>query len=192
MQPARFQVELEAWDYRVKTGQRGAEMDGMVRRLGPRALKMYADWTDKIAAGELPPAPERPSGVERNVVVTMWDWGNDTSYMHDEITTSKQQADGERARPRLRRRRRAWHAGSTSIRYENTTGEIDIETRDDPKSMRSRFPPQTLQPSNFWGEEVVHAGVVRSAQPDDGQQRPAVGDDDGQPDACPPGARTRR
>src|SRR5436190_6847399 len=34
-----FKSSLEAWDYRVKTGQRGSEMDGMMRRLGPRGLK---------------------------------------------------------------------------------------------------------------------------------------------------------
>jgi hypothetical protein len=35
-----------------------------------RALKLFADWTDRIAAGALPQAaPQRPQGVERNVVV---------------------------------------------------------------------------------------------------------------------------
>jgi hypothetical protein len=90
MKALNFKTALEAWDHRVKTGQRGGEMDGMMRRLGPRALRMYAEWTDRIAAGALPPAPPRPAGAERNLVVTMWDWGNSTSYMHDEITTSKQ------------------------------------------------------------------------------------------------------
>ena len=36
-----------------------------------RALKLFGEWTDRIAAGELPTAqPPRPQGVERNVVVT--------------------------------------------------------------------------------------------------------------------------
>ena len=70
MKSLNFKTSLEAWDHRVKTGQRGSEMDSMMRRLGPRALKMYADWTDKIAAGALPPAPPRPTGVERNAVIT--------------------------------------------------------------------------------------------------------------------------
>ena len=35
----------------------------------PRALALFADWTDRIAAGELPFAkPARPQGIERNVV----------------------------------------------------------------------------------------------------------------------------
>ncbi len=54
-----------------------------------RGLKMFADWTDRIAAGEIPPkAPARPSGVERNVVLTEWDWAGG-NFVHDEITTDK-------------------------------------------------------------------------------------------------------
>ena len=36
------------------------------------------DWTDRIAKGELPHAkPPRPEGVERNIVVTSWEWPDD-------------------------------------------------------------------------------------------------------------------
>src|SRR5207302_9049177 len=55
-----------------------------------RALKMYADWSDRIAAGELPSAaPSRPQGKERNVVITMWDWADPKVYLHDEIASDK-------------------------------------------------------------------------------------------------------
>ena len=55
-----------------------------------RALNLFADWTERIAAGELPFAqPARPQGVERNLVITMWDWATPTSYLHDEISTDK-------------------------------------------------------------------------------------------------------
>jgi hypothetical protein len=153
-----FKSSLEAWDHRVKTGQRGSEMDGMMRRLGPRGLKMYADWTDKIAAGAVPPAPERPKGIERNVVVTMWDWGTPTSYMHDEITTTK-------SNPRMNANGPVYAVDAAHGKLifldpnENSAGEIPIPTRDDAKTMRSRFPRTMPKPSNFWGEEVVHAGV---------------------------------
>ena len=51
---------------------------------------MFADWTDRIAKGETPKVkPPRPQGIERNVVVTQWDWGTDHSFMHDQVTTSK-------------------------------------------------------------------------------------------------------
>ena len=66
-------------------------MLGGITQLGrPRALKMFADWTDRIAAGEYPKeAPPRPQGIERNVVVTLWDIGGPQDFMHDEIATDK-------------------------------------------------------------------------------------------------------
>jgi hypothetical protein len=73
-------------------GIRGAFMAGYANRFGPRGIEMYADWTDRIASGELPPIPQRPDGIERNVVITQWDWGSDSSYIHDEITTDKRDA----------------------------------------------------------------------------------------------------
>src|SRR6266542_4179957 len=54
-----------------------------------RALAMFADWTDRIAAGEVPPAPPRPQGLERNVVITQWDWADPKAYLHDEVSTDR-------------------------------------------------------------------------------------------------------
>ena len=55
-----------------------------------RALELFADWTDRIAAGELPKAkPSRPQGLERNVVITLWDWATAKAYLHDEIASDK-------------------------------------------------------------------------------------------------------
>src|SRR3970040_159066 len=52
--------------------------------LGGVPLRYLADWTDRIAAGELPSTPpERPSGIERNVVATVRDWASPTVYIHD-------------------------------------------------------------------------------------------------------------
>ena len=54
-----------------------------------RLLTEYADWTDRIKAGELPPVPPRPQGKERNVVITQWDWSGQKDYFHDEITVDR-------------------------------------------------------------------------------------------------------
>ena len=55
-----------------------------------RALKLFADWTDRIAAGELPAvAPPRPQGKERNVVITQWDFSDPKHYLHDITATDK-------------------------------------------------------------------------------------------------------
>ena len=84
-----FETSLEAWQYRTAMGIRGPFMAAFAGRYGPRGMEMYAAWTDRIAAGEVPPTPPRPDGIERNIVITQWDWGNESSYIHDEITTDK-------------------------------------------------------------------------------------------------------
>ena len=52
-------------------------------------MKALADWTEAIEKGALPPVPPRPSGIERNIVSTQWDVGDDHSFMHDQISTDK-------------------------------------------------------------------------------------------------------
>jgi len=77
-----FRTSLEAWDYRVRTGPSGQGMSNNYKALGAQRT-MFADWTDRIAAGEFPKeAPPRPTGVERNLVVSLWDWGTGTSFTH--------------------------------------------------------------------------------------------------------------
>src|SRR5215470_17048502 len=81
----------EAWARRIMSGQAQLQMANNMGRLDvPRAIKMFADWTDRIAAGELPASkPTRPQGAERNVVVSVWDWSSPKAYLHDEISTDK-------------------------------------------------------------------------------------------------------
>ena len=63
-----------------------ATADGLGRA---RTLDMVSNWIAGIRAGQTPPAPPRPTGIERNIVITEWAWGNSTSYAHDEIATDK-------------------------------------------------------------------------------------------------------
>ena len=59
----------------MSSSQVGREMMREIDRMGhDRTIAMYADWGDRIAKGELPPVPPRPQGMERNVVLTVWDW----------------------------------------------------------------------------------------------------------------------
>ena len=150
-----FDSTVAAWDHRVQTGQRGNQMSNVMSRFGrERALAMFADWTDRIAAGELPPAPPRPQGVERNVVVTLWDWGQASSFIHDEIATDKRN-------PRLNAGGPVYgvSAGHGSITMvdpiANTSTELTIPVRPDPEIMPTRFPSAQLQPSNYWGDELL-------------------------------------
>jgi hypothetical protein len=85
-----FANGVEAWKRRVQSGQSGAMMFGQLNGLGEMAFENYADWTDRIAKGELPFAkPQRPQGVERNIVVTLRDWMNDKQYLHDLISSDR-------------------------------------------------------------------------------------------------------
>ena len=86
-----FDNSVQAWTTRLQAGQAKANMATTLGRLGPqKALTLFADWTDRIAAGELPFAkPERPQGVERNAVYSMWEWSTPQGYLHDAISTDK-------------------------------------------------------------------------------------------------------
>ena len=86
-----FASSTDAWERRIQSGQAMAQMASAIGRLDTaRALSLFANWTDRIAGGELPFAqPSRPAGVERNIVITTWDWATPTSYLHDETSTDK-------------------------------------------------------------------------------------------------------
>lgn len=86
-----FKTGEEAWVRRVQAGQASPLMvDVLAGKFGGVPFKYFGDWTDRIAKGELPFAkPPRPQGVERNVVITTWDWGNEKQYLHDLVSSDK-------------------------------------------------------------------------------------------------------
>ena len=85
-----FASSADAWRRRVQSGQAGQMMLGQLTSLGPLAFELYGDWTDRIAKGELPHTkPQRPQGVERNIVVTLRDWMNEKQYLHDLIASDR-------------------------------------------------------------------------------------------------------
>ena len=152
----RFDSAVAAWDHRVQTGQRGTTMNATMDRFGrQRALEMFADGTDRIAAGEIPPAPPRPQGIERNLVVTMWDWGRPTSFIHDEVTTDKRRPTVNAGGPVYGVS--AGHGALTVVDpVANSAVELRIPVRpEDPSTVPSRFPQTMLQPSYYWGEELL-------------------------------------
>src|SRR3979490_1912061 len=85
-----FDTAAAAWDRRIQSAQVGSQMSTVATRVGrKRALAEFGDWSDRIKAGELPPAPPRPQGIERNVVITQWDWAGPKEYFHDEISVDR-------------------------------------------------------------------------------------------------------
>jgi hypothetical protein len=87
----KFATSEEMWFRRVQSGQSGEQMfNTLVKELGGAPFHYFADWTDRIAKGELPHTkPARPQGVERNIVVTTWEWLNDKHYTHDLIASDR-------------------------------------------------------------------------------------------------------
>ena len=148
-----LKTSSEAWDYRLQAGVRGSGMSGAASSLNRQyALNMFSSWTDRIAKGETPAVtPPRPKGIERNAVITMWDWGTDHSFMHDQVSTNRQN-------PALNGNGRVYavSAGHGTLvvlnPITNETSEIEIPTRQARAEVPSRFPPPN-PPSLWWGSE---------------------------------------
>ena len=86
-----FKSGEEAWMRRISAGQAGDMMTNRIAgQLGGVPYKYFGDWTDRVAKGELPKnKPQRPQGVERNVVVTAWEWSTPDKYLHDLISSDR-------------------------------------------------------------------------------------------------------
>jgi hypothetical protein len=86
-----FESGEQAWGRRVASGHTGSWMiDRLAKQLGGVPFKYFGEWTDRIAKGELPKAkPARPQGVERNVVITSWEWGTEKTFLHDLISSDR-------------------------------------------------------------------------------------------------------
>jgi len=151
-----LKTHAEAWEWRLGTGVRGNSMYGVLTNQGPpRALKTYSDWTERVAKGEVPPMPPRPTGVERNVVLTLWDWGTEKSFMHDEISTDKNRPTVNANGPVYAVS--AGHGMLTMLDPKtHRTEEIEIPTRAPRAEVPSRF-PRPNRPSLHWGEEHLWA-----------------------------------
>ena len=147
-----LKTHAEAWEWRLGTGVRGTAMYSVLNNQGQsRALKVYSDWTERVAKGEVPPAPPRPRGNERNIVLTLWDVGDDHSFMHDQVATDKN-------RPTVNPYGNIYavSAGHGSLVMlnprTNSTEEIEIPTRAPRETVPSRF-PRPNRPSLWWGNE---------------------------------------
>ncbi|PYN51768.1 MAG: hypothetical protein DMD94_24475 [Candidatus Rokuibacteriota bacterium] len=150
----RFDSSAEAWARRIVSGQAMTQMVNNVSRIGPqRAYKLFADWTDRIAAGELPTSkPTRPQGAERNVVVTLWDWAGPKDYLHDEISTDKR-------KPTVNANGLIYGATEEStdlfpvldpVGHKATQVKMLVR---DPNTPSSKQNP--LTPSPYWGDERI-------------------------------------
>ena len=149
-----FPSSAVAWERRLQSGQAGVQMMGTLSQLGAqRALAMFADWTDRIAAGEVPGPPPRPRGVERNVVITEWDWADPKAYLHDEVST-------DRRHPTANANGSIYGSLELSADYlpvlepaRNDASRVPLTVRDPGTAPAAGS--QLAQPSPYWGSEVI-------------------------------------
>jgi hypothetical protein len=160
-----FTDSKEAWLRRIQSGQAGGDMMRWAAgRLGLVPIKYLADWTDRIAAGELPAAkPERPNGIERNVVVTVWDWSKPTAYLHDLIST-------DRRNPTVNPNGRLYGSPELSTDdfpildpIKSTATSFRAPVRDPDTPSENRF--ANGAPSPYWGDELIWDSKANTHNP---------------------------
>jgi hypothetical protein len=155
--PQEFGPGVAGWARRTQSGQAMSNMALTLGYMGPeRALKQFADWTDRVAAGEVPFAkPERPKGLERNMVVSMWDFSTPKYYLHDGISS-------DRDNPTVNANGPIYGAPEEStdlmpvldpVRHVASTLKHPVL---DPKTPNSLSLP--MQPSPYWGKEPLWDG----------------------------------
>jgi hypothetical protein len=144
-----------AWDRRIQSGQAGGGMNARFTQVGrQRALGMYADWSDRIAKGELPSAtPPRPQGRERNVVVTMWDWADPKVYLHDAIASDKRNPTVNANGPIYGALEESADYMSVIDPTRHTSSQVKLIVRDPQTPSSAENPPAA--PSPYWGDEVI-------------------------------------
>jgi hypothetical protein len=149
----KFNNSIEAWERRLQSGQAGAQMTTAAIQLGQKKfLEMFADWTDRIAHGELPPVPPRPKGVERNLVISQWDWADPKVYLHDVVST-------DRRNPTVNANGPLYGALELSGDYlpvldpiKNSASKVLLTVRDPNAPVVSG---EVAMPSAYWGDTAI-------------------------------------
>ncbi|MDZ7645544.1 MAG: carboxypeptidase-like regulatory domain-containing protein [Woeseiaceae bacterium] len=189
---ADIESSEQAWARRIASGQAG---DSMVRLatelLHGLPIKYLADWTDRIAAGQLPEqAPERPAGVERNVVATVRDWSQPQHYLHDLSGTDRRDPTVNGYGPLYGAPELSTDLMPILDPVANTATNFEVPVRDEDTPTTNDDP--VVAPSPYWGEERIwdsHANIHNPMLDQDGRvwltARIRAADN---PDFCKPGS----
>ena len=87
----------EAWDVGMRKSPnmfRGAQGFGY-----EAFLDVFGDWSERIHSGAVPPAPPRPTGAERNAVITQWEVSDLYTHPHDITATDRREPDTNASGP---------------------------------------------------------------------------------------------
>lgn len=160
-----FASSQQAWSRLIQSGQSGADMASIAMgALQGVPIKYLADWTDRIAAGALPAsAPHRPAGLERNLVVTLWDWGDAKTYLHDLAAT-------DRDNPTVNAYGKVYGAPELSTDsfpildpLHDTATVFNAPVRD--ASTPTTRSEQVIAPSPYWGSQPIWNSKVIAQDP---------------------------
>jgi len=159
---------VDAWTRRLQSGPGGGTMVRTIGTLNTNDgghVRRLAEWTDRIRAGELPASvPPRPHGVERNLVVTVYDWLSPKYYVHDLIVT-------DRRRPTVNAFGLIYGAAELStdslpvldpIKISKTILKVPIRDQDAPSSALAN---PVVAPSPYFGAEQVWDSRVNAHNP---------------------------
>ena len=154
----------EAWRQRLQAGSARALMARDISRLeGERAIANFADWTDRIAKGALPfDKPGRPKGIERNLVITMWDWLRPQFYLHDLVSTDRRDPRVNAGGPVYGSPEDSTDIVPSVDPRTNTATEIAHPVRD-PKTPSVTGNP--YGPSAYWGDKPYWEGRTLNHNP---------------------------
>ena len=163
-----FSSHAEAWVRRTQAGQSGELMVNILAgQLAGAPIKYFADWTERVAKGELPKTkPTRPQGVERNVVVTTWDWGDPKKYLHDLIASDRRDPTVNAYGPLF-----GQPEYSTDVlpildpkTHTVTNFKAPVRDADTPEGLGPGHAAMAkpLGPSPYWGEEKLYDTKVNN------------------------------
>jgi hypothetical protein len=154
----------DAWARRIQSGQAGQNMIGQAGvQLRGLPIKYLADWSTRIAKGELPASkPPRPMGMERNVVATIWDWSNEKAYLHDLTGTDWRHPTVNANGPLYGAPELSTDEYPVLDPNTNTATTILAPVRDADTPVAAGAP---LQPSAAWGTERIWTSKTVSHNP---------------------------
>ena len=163
-----FKNSVDAWQRRLLSGPGGNSMARFIALMNTADgghVRRLAEWTDRIKAGELPASvPARPHGVERNVVVTVYDWLSPKYYIHDLIVT-------DRRKPTVNGFGLIYGAAELStddspvldpVKITKTAMKLPIREQDIPSSALAN---KVAAPSPYFGTEQVWDSRVNAHNP---------------------------
>jgi hypothetical protein len=157
----KFSNSVEAWFRRIQSGQSGESMfNTLVTQMGAAPMEYLADWTDRVAKGELPQTkPQRPQGVERNIVVTTWDWSNEKKYLHDLIASDRRYPTVNAYGPLYGSAEYSTDMVPVLNPKTNSTTNLVLPVRDanTPEALGPGHAASAtlMQPSPYWGNEKL-------------------------------------